>query len=98
MKTAAMTAPIPTRFRFTLSPPLVCCTGAPQRDLPLRRLPRRSTGLVAFTLSDGEHRDSGEWRTGAQVRRCEDRAPRDRHDDALRFAGAEADRAEVAVH
>src|SRR5439155_23604232 len=34
---------------------------------------------------------------GAQIRRSEDRAPRERYGDALRLAGdAEADRAEVA--
>jgi hypothetical protein len=57
-------------------------------------------GLGAFSLTEGEDRDAGEWRCGAQTRRCEDQAPCwEPHGDALRLAGdAEADRAEVADH
>src|SRR5439155_8315238 len=64
---------------------------------PTATPPASFTGLVALSLSEGEDRDSGEWRGRAQIRRCEDRAPWDRHDDALRLAGAEADRTKVAV-
>ena len=56
-----------------------------RNDYSERRLLRRSTDLVAFSLSDSEDRDSGEWLSGTLIRRSEDRASWERHGDALRW-------------
>jgi len=73
--------------------------GAPPRSSADTALPCRRGGLVPLlSLPDREDRDTGERRSRAQIRRPENGASRERHDDALRLAGAEADRAEVAVH
>src|SRR5713101_3486178 len=53
--------------------------------------------LVFVVPGDGEDRNPRDRRRRPQISWCEHRAAWERHDDALGLAGAEADRAEVAV-